>query len=124
MVSRSSNAAGRGGPTPSARTSVSVTGSRRQRFDHNDLPRISDGDRTTIDGLLREYKFDHVDAPTDGTYIKEFWPAKVLEIILSQDRIIRELGQKRGLISGLLPGVKVRPHLNLESDCSVLSADQ
>ncbi|KAK6843887.1 hypothetical protein PG987_004747 [Apiospora arundinis] len=56
-------------------------------FDDNGLPRLQGYDDYSIRELLNIFKFNHVDAPSDGTVIKDFWPTKVLEAILSRNRI-------------------------------------
>ncbi|KAK8041733.1 FAD binding domain protein [Apiospora rasikravindrae] len=81
-------------PTPGAGADIPL-------FDEHDLPILDSNNEATIGQLLHKFKFHHIDATADGSNVEEFWPDKVLERILSRDRIIRDLKRKRGVFAGM-----------------------
>ncbi|KAK8090365.1 Cyclin-dependent kinase 1 [Apiospora hydei] len=70
-------------------------------FDEADLPILGEHKKSAIGNLMRTFKVDHIDAAADGSNVEEFWPAKVLEKILSRDRIVRDLKRKRHMVPGI-----------------------
>ncbi|KAK7949516.1 hypothetical protein PG988_016155 [Apiospora saccharicola] len=101
MFSMSRRIARRGRHTPRPRAPGHIPGANSRLFDDNDLPIIDDQHEATIGELLRRFKFDHVDAAPDRTNFEVFWPAQVLERIMSPNRIIQDLKQEMGLFRGI-----------------------
>ncbi|KAK8081319.1 protein kinase [Apiospora saccharicola] len=80
----------------------SVTGAGSRLFDEHDLPILDDRNKAPIGELLRKFRFDHVDAAPDNSNVEEFWPDKVLQRILSRDRI-RSTGPLADAVLGQSP---------------------